>query len=110
MTTKEVAQALNCTEEYILSLCKSKHIYYFTVIRPKSETNIITKNLRDKVVYEIDPEEVEYIDWWINGGREEYLNRVYKLVNSENLKIAREIKKKRSQEKIIEKIIDDILF
>ena len=89
MTIKEVSQALGCDEKIILNLCKNNMVQYVKVIRRTCKSYYCGNYVRDSVVYEIDPEEVEYIDWWINGGKEEYLERVGKLVNAEYLKEAR---------------------
>lgn len=84
MTVKEVAKCLGVHEDYILDLCRKNRISHCKVRRPVLG---MERTVKFVTVYEIDPEEIEYLDWWLNGGKNEYLTRIrdiYKL--NENLK------------------------
>ena len=71
MTTKEVAQALGLEESYIETLCEEGFIDTFLVER--SVYNKYGRCIRKEYKFEIPPEEVDYIDWWINIGKEQAL-------------------------------------
>lgn len=82
MTVKEVAKALGCSEEYIKHLCSSGVISHFVVTRSKFDPWNHRGPIHLKRI-EIDPEEVEYIDWWLNGGgRKQYSKELYSLLRS----------------------------
>ena len=85
MTVKEVAKALGCSEEYIKNLCNSNMISYFVVSRSQFDPLNHKGPIHLKKI-EIDPEEVEYIDWWLNGGgRKRYSKELYSLLRSRAL-------------------------
>lgn len=84
MTVKEVAKCLGVNEDYIFNLCRENRISYCKVRRPVLGREDTVKFV---TVYEIDPEEIEYIDWWLNGGKNEYITRIRNIYNlNENLK------------------------
>ena len=85
MTVKEVAEALGCSEEYVKKLCSSNMISHFVVTRSIFDPWNHRGPIHSKRI-EIDPEEVEYIDWWLNGGgRELYSKELYPLLKSKLL-------------------------
>lgn len=92
MTIKEVARDLGVSESYIYGLIKDGVIDYHVVGRldypvcfvlDDDGVNMILKHqLAYKKHIEIDPEEVEYIDWYINVGRGE--NQNIRIIAREN--------------------------
>lgn len=83
MTIKEAARDLGVSENFIYGLIKDGVIDYFVVGKLDYPAFIIHDNgFARKVSHEskfnkqieIDPEELDYIDWYINVGRYENHN------------------------------------
>lgn len=69
MTVKEVAQALGISEKDVRSLIQENAIDYQIKVVPTLVVEKKIGRLEDKKIYNIAPEEVDSIDWWINYGR-----------------------------------------
>ena len=102
MTIKEVARDLGVSELFVRNLIEDGLIDYY-VIQHRIPVNQILNKLRrdppeksgilDITVFGIDPEEVEYIDWYIHYGKKE--NRGIRTIVKNNKDFQKQNEKKK---------------
>lgn len=75
MTVKEVSKILGISEGDVEYLVKHHFVDSFEVLKPVYDDNYFLIGYRKH--YEVEPEEVDYIDWFVNSLTHEQRKEVY---------------------------------